>query len=185
MTPQPQNSHHCVHTCTHVRALTCPDRPPPEPRFPGLDPEPPHCLLPPPPPHPLPLPSAPLKGCPELCPKRPHVWGAGSTRPSAQHSLTLAPPVGHYCPVRTATALPCPEGTLNPQEGTLSPRACQPCPAGKYCPGEGSGQPEGRYQRPAGLCPIWCMGPQGCPQRPQHSPSLASPPWYGLLPLLP
>ncbi|XP_078204535.1 uncharacterized protein LOC144579141 [Callithrix jacchus] len=51
---------------------------------------------------------------------------------------------GHYRPARTSSAHPCPEGTLNQQEGTISPRACQPCPAGRYCPGEGNGQPDGR-----------------------------------------
>ncbi|CAK7320737.1 hypothetical protein VULLAG_LOCUS22832 [Vulpes lagopus] len=62
---------------------------------------------------------------------------------STSFSCILCTPQGHYCPGGTSSALPCPEGTLNPQEGALSPGACQPCPAGRYCPGEGSRQAEG------------------------------------------
>ncbi|XP_011927069.1 PREDICTED: SCO-spondin [Cercocebus atys] len=50
---------------------------------------------------------------------------------------------GHYCPARTSSARPCPEGTLSWWEGAVSPGACQPCPAGTYCLGEGNGRPEG------------------------------------------
>lgn len=61
----------------------------------------------------------------------------------AQPLITLALLVGHYCPAETISAHPCPEGTLNPQESAVSPRACQLCPAGSYCPGEGNTWPEG------------------------------------------
>ncbi|XP_034519661.1 signal peptide, CUB and EGF-like domain-containing protein 3 [Ailuropoda melanoleuca] len=70
-------------------------------------------------------------------------------------------PKGHYCLGGTSSALPCPEGTLNPCEGALSPRACQPCPAGRYCPGEGNGQSEGgASEGSCGPCPAgsFCPG---------------------------
>lgn len=63
-----------------------------------------------------------------------------------QSLTTLILPIGHYCPAGISSAQPCPEGTLNPQEGAISPRACQLCPAGSYCPGEGNIWPEGRYR---------------------------------------
>lgn len=78
-------------------------------------------------------------------------------------SLTVVFPTGHYCLGGTSSALPCPEGTLNPREGAPSPRACQPCPAGRYCPGEGNGKTEGKYQQPSRaivLAPL-----NGFPQR--------------------
>lgn len=64
---------------------------------------------------------------------------------SGQSLIPLSLTVGHYCPAGTDSAHPCPEGTLNPQESAVSPRACQLCPAGSYCPGEGNISPEGRY----------------------------------------
>lgn len=147
----------CVHMCAHADTrvytqshLSCPDRPP-------------SLLLwlesaPPPPPTRRTPPAEPSD--PSGLPQCEEVWGVGAAGPSTQRSH-CGSPAGHYCPAGTPSALPCPEGALNPRGGALSPGACQPCPVGTYCPGEGNAQPEGRCQHPAQLCPAPCPASPG------------------------
>lgn len=138
-----------VHMLTH---LSCPDRPPTASSSGWSQPR----LLPPPAARPLLSPLTP-QGCRSAVRE---VWGVGAAGPSTQCSH-CGSPAGHYCPAGTPSALPCPEGALNPRGGALSPGACQPCPVGTYCPGEGNAQPEGRCQHPAQLCPAPCPASPG------------------------
>lgn len=162
-----------MHTCAHADTrvctqshLSCPDRPPTASSSGWSQPR---LLLPP-------------ATCLLLCPLTPQgchsagkcgVWRAAG--PSTQRSHRGSP-AGHYCPAGTPSALPCPEGALNPRGGALSPGACQPCPVGTYCPGEGNAQPEGRCQHPAQLCPAPCPASQGPQQSPAGRPALGWPP---------
>uniref|UniRef100_A0A286XEQ6 Uncharacterized protein n=1 Tax=Cavia porcellus TaxID=10141 RepID=A0A286XEQ6_CAVPO len=73
------------------------------------------------------------------------VWMAvvgGAVTGPGQSTVTPALPIGHYCPAGTSSPCPCPEGTMSPKEGAVSPRTCLHCPAGSYCPGEGNEKPE-------------------------------------------
>lgn len=51
---------------------------------------------------------------------------------------------GHFCPVGTAAAVPCPVGTLGQVTRAQSEAACVPCPTGLYCSSPGTSQPQGR-----------------------------------------
>ncbi len=50
---------------------------------------------------------------------------------------------GHFCPVGTAAAVPCPVGTLGQVTRAQSEAACVPCPTGLYCSSPGTSQPQG------------------------------------------
>ena len=41
---------------------------------------------------------------------------------------------GRYCPEGSAEEVPCPPGSVNPDQGAANATACQPCPAGQYQP---------------------------------------------------
>lgn len=69
---------------------------------------------------------------------------------------------GSYCPSGTLLEVPCPFGTMNPNEGGMNVSACEPCHAGRLCPvgaSDGVPCPPGQYcaynaQPPAAKCPM-------------------------------
>ncbi|CDI80608.1 hypothetical protein, conserved [Eimeria acervulina] len=60
-------------------------------------------------------------------------------------------PRGYFCPAGTASSHenPCPQGTINKEEGATSLDNCVPCPAGHYCVGPAAstetGEVDGGY----------------------------------------
>ncbi|KAI4904543.1 hypothetical protein NFI96_029611 [Prochilodus magdalenae] len=71
----------------------------------------------------------------------------GTMCPSSATQEPLPCPKGYFCPAGTATALPCPVGTLGQVTRAQSESTCVPCPTGLYCSLPGSSQPQGQCQQ--------------------------------------
>uniref|UniRef100_A0A3Q3IVN5 Uncharacterized protein n=1 Tax=Monopterus albus TaxID=43700 RepID=A0A3Q3IVN5_MONAL len=70
----------------------------------------------------------------------------GAVGPTPQISDTFPRnglcPVGHYCPARCLSPIPCPLGSIRNTTG-VSMESCSACPAGHYCSTEGLSSPSG------------------------------------------
>ena len=64
--------------------------------------------------------------------------GSSSARPT--QGICFA---GAYCPKGSAYPTPCPAGTFNPLNRSISPLACQECTPGHFCASEGNVIPDG------------------------------------------
>ena len=53
-------------------------------------------------------------------------------------------PIGHYCPEGTASPVPCPVGTYQPNTGMGQQLDCLACPGGFYCGSQGLHNTTGR-----------------------------------------
>ncbi|KAM9299008.1 uncharacterized protein PAF06_016002 [Gastrophryne carolinensis] len=70
---------------------------------------------------------------------------------SQRADQSVCPP-GFYCPVGTASPLPCDRGTYAPLSGGKSLDDCRPCPPGCFCNGTGKAMWEGLCS-PGYFCP--------------------------------
>ena len=68
------------------------------------------------------------------CPKG-FFCSSGNSNPTDPNNIC---PLGHYCPVQTATPFACPKGTYLDYTGAISPNLCKLCPGGYYCDLEGT-----------------------------------------------
>ncbi|KAL0973027.1 hypothetical protein UPYG_G00197910 [Umbra pygmaea] len=83
--------------------------------------------------------------------------GSISSRPTDGLHGYLCP-VRHYCPIGTASEVPCQPGTYSPAPGAAH---CLVCPNGTMCPSSGTKEPS---VCPVGhFCPAGCVLPQPCP----------------------
>ena len=64
---------------------------------------------------------------------------AADVGPLGDASLSGRCPKGHYCPVASTNAIPCPAGTFNDLIGGMGVTNCLPCTPGRYCASSGIG----------------------------------------------
>ncbi|KAH3841624.1 hypothetical protein DPMN_115097 [Dreissena polymorpha] len=68
-------------------------------------------------------------------------------------------PKGHYCPLASQSAIPCPEGTFSDAYANENETNCLPCTAGMYCAGIGRALPNGNCTE-GWFCPQGSTQPQ-------------------------